>query len=86
MYATHITGWSHMYVHVCSYNVNVVNLCSVCVQWEQVEYFDNKIICDLVEEKHQGIIAVLVNTHPTYSFIYNERVTPVIIAVSVCVG
>lgn len=41
-------------------------LCSVCVQWEQVEYFDNKIICDLVEEKHQGIIAVLVNTCLTY--------------------
>ena len=32
-----------------------------CVQWEQVEYFDNKIICDLVEEKHQGILAVLVS-------------------------
>ena len=30
------------------------------LQWEQVEYFDNKVICDLVEEKHQGILAVLV--------------------------
>lgn len=29
-------------------------------QWEPVTYFDNKIICDLVEEKHKGIIAVLV--------------------------
>ena len=28
-------------------------------QWEPVEYFDNKIICDLVEERHKGIIAVL---------------------------
>ena len=32
-------------------------------QWEQVDYFDNKVICDLVEEKHQGIIAVLVRVH-----------------------
>lgn len=24
-----------------------------------MEYFDNKIICDLVEEKHKGIIAIL---------------------------
>jgi myosin-1 len=29
------------------------------IEWEQVEYFDNKIICDLVDEKHQGILAVL---------------------------
>uniref|UniRef100_A0A8C1X9K0 Myosin Ic, paralog a n=1 Tax=Cyprinus carpio TaxID=7962 RepID=A0A8C1X9K0_CYPCA len=29
------------------------------VGWERVEYFNNKIICDLVEEKHKGIIAVL---------------------------
>nr|NP_001093501.1 unconventional myosin-Ic [Danio rerio]A5PF48.1 RecName: Full=Unconventional myosin-Ic; AltName: Full=Myosin I beta; Short=MMI-beta; Short=MMIb [Danio rerio] len=27
--------------------------------WERVEYFNNKIICDLVEEKHKGIIAIL---------------------------
>ena len=29
------------------------------LQWEPVEYFNNKIICDLVEEKHKGIIAIL---------------------------
>ncbi|KAJ8378258.1 hypothetical protein AAFF_G00244620 [Aldrovandia affinis] len=29
------------------------------VEWEPVQYFNNKIICDLVEEKHRGIIAVL---------------------------
>ncbi|KAG9335065.1 hypothetical protein JZ751_005740, partial [Albula glossodonta] len=28
--------------------------------WETVPYFNNKIICDLVEEKHRGIISVLV--------------------------
>jgi len=33
------------------------------LQWEPVEYFDNKVICDLVEEKHKGIISVLVSTH-----------------------
>lgn len=30
-------------------------------QWESVEYFNNKIICDLVEEKFKGIIAILVS-------------------------
>ena len=25
------------------------------IEWEQVDYFDNKIICDLVEEKHKGM-------------------------------
>lgn len=24
------------------------------IEWEKVDYFDNKIICDLVEEKHKG--------------------------------
>jgi myosin-1 len=30
------------------------------VQWEAVDYFDNKIICAMVDEKHRGIVAVLV--------------------------
>ncbi|XP_051906936.1 unconventional myosin-Ih [Hippocampus zosterae] len=29
------------------------------VEWEPVPYFNNKIICDLVEEKHRGIISLL---------------------------
>lgn len=29
------------------------------IQWEPVAYFDNKIICDLVEEKRKGIISIL---------------------------
>uniref|UniRef100_A0AAR2L0W3 Myosin motor domain-containing protein n=1 Tax=Pygocentrus nattereri TaxID=42514 RepID=A0AAR2L0W3_PYGNA len=29
------------------------------IGWETVEYFNNKIICDLVEEKFKGIIAIL---------------------------
>uniref|UniRef100_A0A1B6CDD8 Myosin motor domain-containing protein n=3 Tax=Clastoptera arizonana TaxID=38151 RepID=A0A1B6CDD8_9HEMI len=29
------------------------------IQWEPVPYFNNKIICDLIEEKHKGIIAML---------------------------
>uniref|UniRef100_H9GEN3 Myosin motor domain-containing protein n=1 Tax=Anolis carolinensis TaxID=28377 RepID=H9GEN3_ANOCA len=29
------------------------------VAWETVPYFNNKIICDLVEEKFKGIIAIL---------------------------
>uniref|UniRef100_A0A8C9T1K2 Myosin IHb n=1 Tax=Scleropages formosus TaxID=113540 RepID=A0A8C9T1K2_SCLFO len=29
------------------------------IEWEAVPFFNNKIICDLVEEKHRGIISVL---------------------------
>ncbi|XP_068186480.1 unconventional myosin-Ic-like [Antennarius striatus] len=29
------------------------------ITWEMVKYFDNKIICDLIEEKHKGIISIL---------------------------
>ena len=34
--------------------------CIVVFQWESVPYFNNKIICDLVEAKFKGIISVLV--------------------------
>uniref|UniRef100_A0A6Q2X3Z8 Myosin motor domain-containing protein n=1 Tax=Esox lucius TaxID=8010 RepID=A0A6Q2X3Z8_ESOLU len=29
------------------------------IGWEPVQFFNNKIICDLVEEKHRGIISLL---------------------------
>ncbi|KAM4708233.1 unconventional myosin-Ih [Discoglossus pictus] len=29
------------------------------IEWEPVQYFDNKIICDLIEEKHKGIISIM---------------------------
>lgn len=29
------------------------------IEWEPVEYFNNKVICDLVEEKHKGIISLM---------------------------
>lgn len=29
------------------------------IEWEPVQYFDNTVICNLIEEKHKGIIAVL---------------------------
>lgn len=29
------------------------------IDWEPIPYFDNKVICDLIEEKHKGIIAIL---------------------------
>uniref|UniRef100_A0A8D0CZF0 Unconventional myosin-Ih-like n=1 Tax=Sander lucioperca TaxID=283035 RepID=A0A8D0CZF0_SANLU len=29
------------------------------IEWEPVPFFNNKIICDLVEEKHRGIISLL---------------------------
>lgn len=35
----------------------------ICLlQWEPVHFFNNRIICDLVEEKHKGIISILVGT------------------------
>ncbi|KAG5865168.1 hypothetical protein JTB14_014250, partial [Gonioctena quinquepunctata] len=27
--------------------------------WQHIEYFDNKIICDLIEEKHKGLVAFM---------------------------
>lgn len=29
------------------------------IEWEPVSYFNNKVICDLIEEKHLGIIALM---------------------------
>ncbi|EDW50033.1 unconventional myosin IC isoform X1 [Drosophila sechellia] len=29
------------------------------IEWIPVEYFDNKVICNLIEEKHKGIISIL---------------------------
>uniref|UniRef100_A0A3B4GKX9 Myosin IH n=1 Tax=Pundamilia nyererei TaxID=303518 RepID=A0A3B4GKX9_9CICH len=29
------------------------------IEWEPVQFFNNKIICDLIEEKHTGIISLL---------------------------
>uniref|UniRef100_A0A669C265 Myosin IH n=1 Tax=Oreochromis niloticus TaxID=8128 RepID=A0A669C265_ORENI len=29
------------------------------IEWEPVQFFNNKIICDLIEEKHRGIISLL---------------------------
>lgn len=29
------------------------------IEWTQVEFFNNKVICDLIEEKHFGIISIM---------------------------
>ena len=29
------------------------------IEWVTVEYFNNRIICDLVEEQHKGIVSIL---------------------------
>ncbi|CAG9863504.1 unnamed protein product [Phyllotreta striolata] len=29
------------------------------IVWQHIDYFDNKIICDLIEEKHKGLIAYM---------------------------
>ena len=31
------------------------------IQWEPVEFFDNKVICDLVEDSKKGILSILDN-------------------------
>lgn len=43
--------------------MSVMGLIFSCLQWEPVQYFNNKIICDLVEEKFKGIISILVRRH-----------------------
>eukprot|EP00049_Salpingoeca_infusionum_P008326 m.135627 g.135627 ORF g.135627 m.135627 type:complete len:1321 (+) comp13981_c0_seq1:61-4023(+) len=29
------------------------------IEWEEVDYFDNKVICDMVDERHKGVFAIL---------------------------
>lgn len=29
------------------------------IEWTNVEYFNNQIICDLVEQPHKGILAIM---------------------------
>jgi len=29
------------------------------IEWQHVDYFNNKVICDLVEAPHKGILAIL---------------------------
>lgn len=29
------------------------------IAWQNIEYFNNQIICDLVEQPHRGIIAIM---------------------------
>lgn len=29
------------------------------IDWQHIDYFNNKIICDLVEQPHKGIISIL---------------------------
>lgn len=29
------------------------------INWQHIDYFNNKIICDLVEQPHKGIISIL---------------------------
>ena len=28
------------------------------IEWKKIEYFNNQIICDLVEQPHKGVIAI----------------------------
>lgn len=29
------------------------------IAWQNIEYFNNQIICELVEQSHKGIIAIM---------------------------
>lgn len=37
------------------------SIVGLLLQWEKVDFFDNKVICDLIEARHQGVIALLVS-------------------------
>ena len=52
---------SNIYISMLTIHCSPLNV-SFYFQWETVQYFDNKIICDLIEEKHKGIISILVRT------------------------
>ncbi|KAF1389113.1 hypothetical protein PFLUV_G00070080 [Perca fluviatilis] len=47
-----------IYGQTFTWLVNRINE-SIENKWEPVQFFNNKIICDLVEEKHRGIISIL---------------------------
>ncbi|CAG6007766.1 unnamed protein product [Menidia menidia] len=47
-----------VYGRTFTWLVNKINA-SLTYTWEPVQYFNNKIICDLVEEKFKGIISIL---------------------------
>ena len=29
------------------------------IEWQNIDYFNNQIICDLVEQQHKGILAII---------------------------
>lgn len=43
------------------------------MQWEPVQYFNNKIICDLVEEKFKGIISILVRRGSVFETVDEKK-------------
>ena len=43
------------------------------IEWEPVSYFDNKIICDLVEEKHKGEQPLLIHPHSAFISIHFDQ-------------
>lgn len=45
----------------------------VCCQWEPVEYFNNKIICDLIEARPMGIIAIMVSASTLISVVLEDQ-------------
>lgn len=30
------------------------------IEWETIQYFDNKVICNLIEEKHKGTLFIVI--------------------------
>ncbi|ERE74641.1 myosin-Ih-like protein [Cricetulus griseus] len=46
------------------------------IEWEPVQYFNNKIICDLVEERHRGIMSILVGYYHTYLTAFRKLAGP----------
>ena len=49
--------WSHWWFSICEYLFLKFPIVEQSIS--QIEYFNNKIICDLVEVPHKGVLAIL---------------------------
>lgn len=72
IYVYHFLKLRRINNDVCIFNLLYffTKLLCECLQWEPVEYFNNKIICDLIEAKPMGIVAIMVNILNTIRYPY----------------
>lgn len=62
------SNWKTYVIHNCNNKYSVIELVlkqeqeeyqKEGIAWQNIEYFNNQIICDLVEQAHKGIIAIM---------------------------